>query len=703
MINIDNGFDLNCRWDFPGLRKHAFAFISLFVLILLIYGNSFQGVWQFDDYDNIINNPQIHLKSLSWLEIKTAFFASPSDILSRSLTKLSFALNYYVGGLNVFGYHLVNIVIHLTASIFLYLLVHLTLNLPLLREKYSKSSYSIALLAAFLWASSPVNVNAVTYIVQRMTSMAGMAYIMSLFYYVKGRTSSDPFRRIAFSLLGVIAGGMAIGAKQNAIMLPIAIFLYDLFLIQGVTGESIRKNRPIIFLILVTAIAGLVYVIFFTSMLDYQYWTFSMKERLLTAPRILLFYISLLIWPLGPRLTMDHDIQISKSLLDPWTTLPAIMIIVLAICYALWIARRKPLLSFCILFFFLNHLIEGTIIPIDLIYEHRNYVPAMFLFVPVAIMVITVLDYFAYKKSMQLLMFFFMIFVLVVQGHTVFMRNDIFKSQEVFWRDNIRKCPDLSRPHGSLGYIYAMQGDYRRAIMETTVALQSSRYHNIKARILDHVNLANIYFLSGMNDEMALFHYNEALRIDPKIAARWVYDGGLSLIMMDRDLKLAHEYGYRGIVNAPQNQVSHNNFALILLKEGDLDGAIKEAGRAIELQSNYSIPLATLGEAYRRKRDYAKSEYYWTEFVRKEPDNITAHLALIELYHRQGMKDKLITIIGKILSLSPEGNIYGMIKKDRNKFFPYTPDPKTLVPILQSVNIDGVPYSRIPRIIRQSQ
>jgi len=71
MINKENGFDLNVRWNFPDFRKHAFAFISLFVLILLIYGNSFHGVWQFDDYDNIIN-PNVHLKSLSWTEIKNA-------------------------------------------------------------------------------------------------------------------------------------------------------------------------------------------------------------------------------------------------------------------------------------------------------------------------------------------------------------------------------------------------------------------------------------------------------------------------------------------------------------------------------------------------------------------------------------------------------------------------------------------------------
>jgi tetratricopeptide (TPR) repeat protein len=683
MINKENSFALNVRWTFSNFRKHAFAFISLFSLLLLIYGNSFHGTWQFDDFNNIVDNPQIHLKTLSWSEIKRTFFTKPEDVLSRPIAEFSFALNYYVGGLDVFGYHLVNYVIHLIASIFLYLLIYHTLNLPLLKEKYKNASYAIALLAAVLWASSPVHVNAITYIVQRMTSLAGMAYVMSMYFYLKGRTSSATSRRMVLFLLCIVMGGFAFGSKENAVMLPIVIFLYDLFLIQGVSDENIRKNRPIIFLILVMAIAGLVYVFFFTSILDYQYWTFSMKERLLTAPRILLFYISLLLYPLGSRLTLEHDIQISRSLIDPWSTLPAILIIVCAIGYALWKARRKPLLSFCILFFFMNHLIEGTIIPLDLIFEHRNYVPAMFFFLPVAILMIAVLDYFAYKRPLQLLMFFVMAFLLTAQGHTVSVRNDIYRYPEILWKDNVRKYSNLSRPHGALGYVYAMRGDYPRAIMETEMALQLSRYPNLYQLVIDQANLGSSYFQLGNYNEMALFHYNEALRIHPKTASPFVYDG-MAIIMLNRgNLKLAHEYGQSAIVFAPNNEVSHNNFALILLKEGNLDGAIKTANKAVLLHSGFINPLGILGEAYRLKGNYARSEYYLKELLKKEPNNINALLASLELYHLLGEKEELLQTMGKVLSLSHKGDIVDMIKKNKNKYLPYTPDPQRLLPIFQ--------------------
>jgi protein O-mannosyl-transferase len=685
MINKENGFDLKCTWRFPDFRKHAFAVISLFALILLIYGNSFHGEWLFDDLSSIVDNPQIHMKSLSWPEIKNTFFPTVPDImLGRSLSRFSFALNYYVDGLNVFGYHLVNVIIHLIASFSLYLLVYHTLNLPLLREKYGKSSYSIALLAAFLWASSPVHVNAVTYIVQRMTSLAGMAYVMSLYFYLKGRTAQDTPRRIGFFLLCVVTGGMAIASKENAVILPVVIFLYDLFLIQGVTGERIRKNIPVILLIMVMAIAGLVYEIFFTSNLDYQTWTFTMKERLLTEPRVFFFYISLLLYPLGSRLALDHDIQISRSLIDPWSTLPAILIIAFAIGYAFWIARRKPLLSFCILFFFLNHLIEGTIIPLDLINEHRNYLPAMFFFVPMAILMISLLDYFAYKRSLQFLMFFVMIFLLTAQGHTVSTRNDIFKYPEILWKDNINKCNYLSRPRAALGYVYSQQGDYLKAINEYKVAIQLARYPHLKQLALFHTNLAFSYYVVEENQDMAISHYRKAMEMHPQAVSQLVYNGMALILLYRGDLTPAVEYSRRAIVQAPNNATFHSNYAQILLKRGNLEGAIAEALHAIALQSDLIAPLATLGEAYRVKGNYSRSEYYWREFLKKEPNNIIALLATLEIYHLQKKKEELLQTVGQLLSLSRAANIFDMLKQDKTKNFPYTPDRTKLLPILQN-------------------
>jgi len=137
------------------------------------------------------------MKSFSWLEIKHCILDSDQKILWRPLAVLSFALNYKFGGMDVFGFHVVNFIIHYLAAVFLFLFIHNTLKLPLLREKYSLIAYPIALLATFFWALNPVHVTCVTYIVQRYASMVGLFYIMTMYFYLKARTSENqliPFR-----------------------------------------------------------------------------------------------------------------------------------------------------------------------------------------------------------------------------------------------------------------------------------------------------------------------------------------------------------------------------------------------------------------------------------------------------------------------------------------------------------------------------
>ena len=167
-------------------------------------------------------------------------------------------------------------------------------------------------------------------------------------------------------------------------MLPISILLYDIILVQGATRENLQRVLKYAWIPLAVILLA---VFSFSEFLSgifqaYQVRPFTLVERLLTAPRILIFYVSLLLYPIPSRLTFLHDIEFSRSLLEPWTTLPAMLAVGLFCLAAVVMARRKPLLSTCILFFFLNHLIEGTIIPLELIFEHRNYIPSMLFFVP---------------------------------------------------------------------------------------------------------------------------------------------------------------------------------------------------------------------------------------------------------------------------------------------------------------------------------
>ena len=260
MLTKENGFTLPINFKFFESPKYLFTFITLFIILISIYSNSFYGEWHFDDFANIVDNPYVKIKSFSWLEIKHCMFGIYQDRLLRPLSYFSFALNYKFGGMDVFWFHVVNFIIHYLTAIFLFLFIYNTLKLPLLREKYSLIAYPVALLSTFFWALNPVWVTSITYVVQRMASMAALFYIMSMYFYLKGRTAHNLTYTISFFILSLIAGFAAVLTKENAVMLPASILLFDLFLIQGVTKENIKKFSKILFLpLLLILIIGFFY------------------------------------------------------------------------------------------------------------------------------------------------------------------------------------------------------------------------------------------------------------------------------------------------------------------------------------------------------------------------------------------------------------------------------------------------------------
>ncbi len=167
-------------------NKNFRVFGLLALALLLVYSNTFRSPWHFDDHSNIRQNPGVHLEKLDSQSILGALKYQDA-FSSRPLAHLSFAVNWYFGKDNVTGYHIVNLIIHLLASFFLYLTFRNLFKTPVLIGKYKEISHRTAILAAFLWAIHPIQIQAVTYIVQRMAAMAAMFYFFGLFSYVKGR------------------------------------------------------------------------------------------------------------------------------------------------------------------------------------------------------------------------------------------------------------------------------------------------------------------------------------------------------------------------------------------------------------------------------------------------------------------------------------------------------------------------------------
>lgn len=655
MIIGKEGCASTCDRNAPERCNLRFTVLSLLIMLLIIYSNSFLGDWHFDDYHNILDNRNVHLQGLSWQDLHKTFFGiaveSEGGHTTRPLSYLSFGLNYFFGGTEVFGYHVVNFVIHFAAAVFLFLFICRTLQLPLLRDRYGEKAYGIALLATFFWATSPLQVHAVTIIVQRMASLAGLGTIMALYFYVLARTAEGGRARWGFVFLCAAASLLAFGSKENAAMLPISILLYDVVLVQGATRECLSRLLKYAWI----PLAVILCVVFsFSEFLagifqTYQERPFTLAERLLTAPRILIFYVSLLLYPIPSRLTFLHDIDISRSLWDPWTTVPALLAVALFCLAAVLMARRRPLLSYCALFFFLNHLIEGTIIPLELIFEHRNYIPSMLFFVPIAILMVRCLDYFSYRRGFQVFMAGGLALLLAFQGHTTFERNDVVRSDVHLWLDNVRKAPCLSRPHINLARHYYEAGMYEDAYRELKIAEDLNRDTNLRQIGLASYNLGVYYLYRAKDIDRAEQQFLKALERFPGHPSAVV---GLAAVHLTRGnvekaWVLMQEHAPRH-----RNDVEMINcYGLVLLKKGNAQGALKAAARSIALKWNDPQPWEISGEAWRMLGQWRKAAQCWEEALRMNPANPRAQLALVELYDRLKDGPALTRMAARCLAL----------------------------------------------------
>ena len=657
--------------------------------MLAIYSNTFHASWHFDDEINILKNEPLNLNELSCQNLKKTFFASldGSKTIYRPIACLSFALNYFFAKDNVFGYHVVNLSIHVLAAFFLFLFLYHTLNLPLLKARYGPNSYSIALLATVLWAINPVQIQAVTYIVQRMASMAGMFYIISMYFYLRGRTSEHRVLQSLYFSLCFFAAALAFGSKENAAMLPMSIFLFDLLLIQGLTRENIKRNSIVLLvLIFIPLILALVLngpSIFSIEHLlsGYEKRAFTLMERLLTEPRIILFYISLLLYPMPDRLCILHDISISHNFIDPPTTIVSILIILGILFLSIVKSRQWPFISYCIIFFFINHLIESSVFPLELIFEQRNYIPSMLFFVPVAILLLMALQRLSEKRSMQVIISIFIILVLVGQGHSTFVRNAIWKTGESLWMDAVDKNPKLPRPYHNLAKYYGDMGYREKETNLYHKALTSKRGPHYISHHMTHYNLALAY-ISIDQKEKAIEHLRKTIELAPGFSSAY---NNLGVLMIKQGkYDEAIDNFMRALAYDENNATAHNNLAFVLLKRGRLEEALSESKKALTLQEDFTRAFYNLGIIYKHKKRFSKAKHYLGLALKKRRKDIMTRLHMIEVLSLMQDKELLTEFLAETLLIIPAEKLQALIKEIAADNIPddEAPDLQIVLPLL---------------------
>ncbi len=373
------------------LAKYFLALTGIIFLIFLAYLPGLSGPFIFDDLSNIINNSFIQLQSLSPSALYSSATSGHAGPLKRPVAMLSFALNYfYTGGYDASVFKLTNIIIHcLNALLILVLCLQLLKRTNSLAEnKYNKNIlFWLAAGISLIWAIHPINLTSVLYVVQRMTALSTLFSLGCIILYLYARNTqivkgfnNKVFLLFALSLLSLT---LALFSKENAVLIPLIIVWIELTLYPQQKPwarfkQLTRNTRWFIYALLIfTCITGLIILIDYASA-SYNHRPFSMLERVLTEPRVLCFYLSLILLPRINSFGLFHDdILLSTSIFSPWTTLLAIIFIVSLVLSAIYYRKTKPLYSLGIGWFFIGHLLESSFFALEIAHEHRNNFPSI--------------------------------------------------------------------------------------------------------------------------------------------------------------------------------------------------------------------------------------------------------------------------------------------------------------------------------------
>jgi len=623
------------------LCRRPFQAILLILLAgVLVYSNTFRVPFLLDD--NVWIHQNDIIKNLAnFLTSSVAYEYIPG----RFIGCLTLALNYHFGGLNVVSYHVVNLLIHLSTALLVYLLVLLTLGTPFFTRQrapgrpVSLDTWShcfIPLFAALLFVVHPVQTESVTYIVQRMTSLTALFYLLSLVLYCKARLAMEqreadwrhrngkgemPFIRhlswrSSFGFAGsVLAAVLAMKTKEIAFTLPFAVMLYEASFFEGPWKRRLLCLLPILATLPIVPLATLEMSKLPSSPVSGAPSTdgilaglgeqlrastrLSRPAYLFTQFRVIVTYLRLLVLPVNQNL--DYDFPVYHSFFAPPVFLSFFLLLSL-VFLAIWLYRRTAniqnqpskiaggdpalrLIAFGIVWFFLTLSVESSLIPIaDVIAEHRLYLPSVGAAITFATAISLAGEKF-FRAGARLSMLAGSIIVVTLSVAT-YQRNMVWGSAVRMWEDVNNKSPQQARPLNNLGMALVEAGRPLEAIPYfTRVITMAPDYENA------NYNLGRAYILIGQ--------YRAAI---PFLRKAIAYKPEWDFAYIDLSAALINEKRYGEAASLLERNLgllgnkaeAHFNLGVAYFYSGNLAGARRQVEILSRQNTGMSSKLAAL-------------------------------------------------------------------------------------------------------------
>ncbi len=603
-------------------KSRVFVALVYVLLTFLTYSNTFQSSFHLDDRPSIVYN--FNIRNITNLRQIWDFWPT------RFVTYLSFALNYLFGQLNPFGYHLVNLIVHLTCGFLVWWLVLLVFSAPILKEeRFTKPAPIIAFFTGLIFLIHPVQTQAVTYIVQRATSLAGMFCLASLCLYLRWRLSPPGRTTKICYTASLVTGLLAIFSKESAIILPFLLLFSETFLFPSERKSAKKSLAPFLVLVLVIPFTMAV-----TGSVSFKEMRRSCEgpvgilpfHYLLTQFRVVVTYLRLLFLPINQNL--DYDYPVFRTLWTPPVLLSLALLMAL-LTTGFKLRKNHPLFSFAIFFFFLSLLPESSFIPIrDVIFEHRLYLPLF----GYALFLVGLLSYLLRRKSSLTLLVILSLLTTGYAGAT-YQRNKVWRNEITLWEDAVKKSPFKPRAHTNLGLAYDAAGEFDRALAEYSRALQinpeyaeaycsrANTYYYLgeyQKAINDYNRAialkpyrADFYFSRGFargktgDLKGAISDWTETLRLD-RYCAEAYYNRGFAYYLM-ADLTQAIADYTSALTIYPKYRDAYYNRGVAYAKKGEVGKAIEDFNRTIALSPQYAEAYYNRSLAYFLAGDYARA------------------------------------------------------------------------------------------------
>jgi len=613
----------------------ALACAALVVAVLAAYANSLRGPFVYDDRDAIIENPTLrHLWPISDV------LAPPGagvTVSGRPVLNLSLALNFAAGGLDVRGYHAVNLLIHVLACLTLFGLVRRTLLLPALRERLGAAAVPVAFTAAALWALHPLQTEAVTYIVQRAESLMGLFYLLTLYGFVRSVDAPAPGR---WRLLAFGACLLGMGTKENLVSAPVLVLLLDRAFVAGSFAGAWRRRRGFYAALAATWILlGLVLATTGGNRggsagfgLAISWWDYALTQFL-----ALVHYLRLSFWP--APLIFDYGTFWIHGLVYVWPQACVVAALIAGTLVALWRNRAVGVLGA----WYLAILAPTSLVPgmTQRIVEHRMYLPLAPLFVLVA----GLCQRRCGSRGLAALLALAAGF-----GLLSFRRNTDYRSEIALWEDTVAKRPANAGAHANLGAALADAARMREAVREDATALRLG-----PNPVATRNNLGTALVAVGRVRE-AVEELQESLRQEPDDAQAHL-NLGVALDMLKRTPEAIPHYE-ASLRGKPNSAAAHANLGDALSRSGRNAEGIAHLEEALRLQPDFVAAHYNLAAALARAGRLEEAQAQFAAGLRLRPADAEAHANWGGVLLATGHPAEAMAQFESALRLQPESASY---------------------------------------------